>query len=114
MYIIEHSNKKEMEKITIEVPEGKEAKWVNNVLMLVDKEVEKQTPKTEFKVGEILQFGLLKLQCVEVSESLSCDGCLLKGSIGFCLDFFTKALGTCDQGRRTDGKSVIFVKIEES
>lgn len=28
-----------MEKVTLEIPEGKEAKWVNNVLTLVDKEV---------------------------------------------------------------------------
>lgn len=31
--------KNDMEKVTLEIPEGKEAKWVNNVLTLVDKEV---------------------------------------------------------------------------
>lgn len=31
--------KNDMEKVTVEIPEGKEAKWVNNVLTLVNKEV---------------------------------------------------------------------------
>lgn len=31
--------KNDMKEVTLEIPEGKEAKWVNNVLTLVDKEV---------------------------------------------------------------------------
>lgn len=30
-----------MKEVTLEIPEGKEAKWVNNVLTLVDKEMKK-------------------------------------------------------------------------
>lgn len=41
-----------MNKVTIEIPNGKEAKWVNNVLTLVDKEVKHEDIRDKIKTFE--------------------------------------------------------------
>lgn len=67
--------------------------------------------KTEFKIGEIFQFGLIKLKCVEYKGIHPCEECFFHCK---CLRALTKILvGCCDKYRREDKTDVIFVKVEE-
>ncbi|WP_065218430.1 MULTISPECIES: hypothetical protein [Butyricimonas] len=61
----------------------------------------------EYKVGEVFQFGRIKLRCVEVSGG-NCNGCYLRDLIdcGSCV-------GECFWAKRSDHKNVVFVEVTE-
>lgn len=61
----------------------------------------------EFKIGEIFQFGFIKLKCVE-SMDIGCRGCILQEII-HC----SKFVGGCNQFIRSDEKNVIFIEVKE-
>lgn len=66
--------------------------------------------KTEYKVGEVFQCGLVKLKCVK-AEGTICEGCFL---YDIC-DFYSQCnalIGCCDTSRE-DKADVIFVKVED-
>lgn len=71
--------------------------------------------KKEFKIGEVFQFGLVKLKCVK-SENNSCENCFL---LRVCtamkcdLRFHISAVGYCGASKRSDGQSVVFIKSED-
>lgn len=61
----------------------------------------------EIKIGEVFQFGIIKLKCVEAMDA-SCRGCVLQETI-HCRKF----VGDCDRYNRSDDKHVIFIEIKE-
>ena len=61
--------------------------------------------KTEFKIGEELQFGLIKLKCVESDNE--CDGCFLDVFIDLNI---CHLIGKCSRSSRSDGNSVKFIE----
>lgn len=65
-----------------------------------------------FKVGEVFQCGLVKLKCVEATDTgvLSCTGCFLKELCNECIEYL---IGECKKAHREDKADVIFVKVEE-
>lgn len=66
--------------------------------------------KKEFKVGEVFQFGLIKLKVVPSNGY--CKKCFLDGICeyyGQCI----KLVGECCMDHREDKTDVIFVKVEE-
>lgn len=70
--------------------------------------------KTEFKIGEEFQCGLVRLKCIEAKISNSCIGCFF-GDVYECDD---EVSGNCGFNEirskiRSDKKNVIFVKVEE-
>lgn len=64
--------------------------------------------KKEFKIGEVVQFGLLKLKCVEAKQKGYCTGCYFED-----IPCRAELLGNCSPKMREDKQSVIFVKEEE-
>lgn len=67
--------------------------------------------KKEFKIGEVFQFGLVKLKCIEENKN-PCEGCYL--NLLDCCGFQThEYIGFCTKLEREDKTSVIFVKVEE-
>lgn len=68
--------------------------------------------KTEFKIGEVFQCGLVKLRCVKATNL--CDGCVfyfynedpLKKDCSYI------ALGNCVSCYRKDKTNVIFKKAK--
>lgn len=69
-------------------------------------------PKTEFKIGETFQCGLIKLRCEESQIIGSCcEGCFFH----FCCFKETTGniAGPCARTHRKDKTDVIFVKVEE-
>lgn len=69
--------------------------------------------KKEFKVGEVFQFGLVKLKVEVCDENIfyPCGKCFFAGSC--CIDRIEKAIGSCEWGKREDQTDVIFAKVEE-
>lgn len=61
----------------------------------------------EFKIGEVFQFGFIKLKCVE-STTKDCHGCVLS-----CTSPCRKFVGECAFYKRQDKKDVIFVEVKE-
>lgn len=66
--------------------------------------------KTEFKVGETFQCGLVKLKVEE--EINGCVGCVFIG-VGEACKIAGLLAGNCIAGKREDGTDVIFVKVED-
>ena len=66
--------------------------------------------KKEFKVGEVFQFGFVKLQCVKANNK--CEGCYLD-STDICSFAISSCVGNCKSEKREDKTNVIFVKMEE-
>lgn len=65
--------------------------------------------KTEYKVGDVFQCGLVKLK-VEEANMGSCEGCYLD-YLG-CYGQLRDIVGLCDNSRK-DESNVIFVKVED-
>lgn len=67
----------------------------------------------EYKVGEVFQFGKIKLKCVENMEDDPCSGCVfLDSHISIC-ESLPKFIGECCYLSRNDRKSVIFIEAKE-
>lgn len=68
--------------------------------------------KKEFSIGEEVQFGLVRLL---VYENKGCVGCYFDGRHSLCgrKGLVGECLGECYGLKRTDGKSVIFLKVKE-
>lgn len=66
--------------------------------------------KKEFKVGEVFQFGLVKLRVVEEDEN-SCLRCFFNGT--YLCGNTSKLIGSCYDDEREDETNVVFVKVEE-
>lgn len=67
--------------------------------------------RSEFKVGEVFQCGLIKVKVVESTLSGCCDGCLFHFN---CIRTTTRDIaGPCSRTEREDRTDVIFVKMEE-
>lgn len=68
-------------------------------------------PKTEFKIGETFQCGLVKLKC-EIKRDSCCGGCFFNSPMYECEnnEYF---IGSCLSKRRNDNTDVIFVKVED-
>lgn len=67
--------------------------------------------KKKFKIGEIFQCGLVKLKCViHEEDTFPCNGCYFDECDISCADV---NVGSCCSLKRTDGKNVIFVKVDE-
>lgn len=64
--------------------------------------------KKEFKIGEVVTLGLLKLKCVPAKEAGYCDGCFFQNR--HC---YSDIMGDCNPDLRENKDSVIFVKVEE-
>lgn len=62
----------------------------------------------EYKIGEVFQFGKIKLKCVEVSH-FDCVGCIL-AQTSPCNEF----VGGCAPYETQDKKNVIFVEVEKT
>ena len=62
----------------------------------------------EFKIGEIAQFGFLKLKCVKAKNRGYCTGCYFES-----VPCKTEMVGNCHHVVREDKQSIIFVKVEE-
>ena len=60
----------------------------------------------EYKVGEVFQFGKIKLKCVEAPSD--CTGCFLL-SFAYCIS----CIGECNWNKRSDHKNVIFIELKE-
>lgn len=70
--------------------------------------------KTEYKVGEIFQFGLKTLKCV---EGTSCKECMFYLDVwdSFCLhNDHIEYVGPCVKKYRKDRTDVIFIEVEET
>lgn len=67
--------------------------------------------KTEFKIGEVFQCGLVKLRCVKATNL--CDGCVFYNGDPLTKDCSYIALGNCGSCYRKDKTNVIFKKVEE-
>ena len=66
--------------------------------------------KTEFKVGETFQLGLVKVRVVK-DDVYSCSKCIFNGT-KLCGNIYPLT-GSCFSDRREDGQDVIFVKVED-
>lgn len=60
----------------------------------------------EYKVGEVFQFGRIKLKCVEATNN--CTKCFLSDFLS-CME----CIGECSWNKRTDRKNVIFIEVKE-
>lgn len=63
--------------------------------------------KKEFKIGEVFQFGLVKLKVVPEDK---CEECAIYGI--YCRDL-RDFIGSCDANKRSDNKDIHFVEVEE-
>lgn len=69
--------------------------------------------KIEFKIGEILQCGSIKLKVEKVKgDNHLCNGCFFYNSMYECENdkYF---IGSCSSKEREDKNNVIFVKVED-
>lgn len=66
--------------------------------------------ENEFKIGEVFQFGFIKLQCVRANYK--CEGCYLD-STDICSCFISTCIGNCKSHKRKDKINVIFVRVEK-
>lgn len=69
--------------------------------------------KTEFKIGEEVSFGLIKLKVEK--EKDTCEGCFLFKvcSYGLFDSFLISYVGYCREFERDDNTSVVFRKVED-
>lgn len=66
----------------------------------------------EYKIGEVFQFGKIKLKCVE-SNTGDCDDCAINYyGITECTSL-RPMIGECLCSNRSDRKSVIFIEANE-
>lgn len=69
--------------------------------------------RKEFKIGEIFQFGRIKLRVEETNHNDGCVKCFFNAlDCSECI-LFNDVVGNCLPNRE-DGKNVIFVKVEEN
>lgn len=69
-------------------------------------------PKTEFKIGETFQCGLVKLRVEHgIDNNVACEGCYFDTEEPCLAD--VRFIGPCDYISRKDKQNVIFVKVEE-
>lgn len=77
--------------------------------------------KSEYKIGDTVCFGLIKMKVVDSGETL-CRGCALED---LCFEWVDDAFlehtgkcasftGECFGQYRTDGKNIIFKRINET
>ena len=67
----------------------------------------------ERKVGEVFDFKEIKLQVKDIGNKACCDGCYFDESEHKCFDaHISGRIGVCSRLFRSDGKHVIFVKVE--
>lgn len=66
--------------------------------------------KTEYKVGEVFQCGIVKLKCVK--SDVTCNGCFFY-KIMSSGDDCKLLVGECNDIYREDETDVIFVKLED-
>ena len=66
--------------------------------------------KTEFKVGETFQLGLVKVRVVK-EDLNSCSKCIFNRTI-LCGNIYSLT-GSCFSNKREDRQAVIFVKVED-
>lgn len=64
--------------------------------------------KTEFSIGEVFRYGLIKLICVPAKKKGYCEGCFFENR--HCNSDIN---GFCDPNNREDKEHVIFLKLEE-
>lgn len=68
----------------------------------------------DYEVGEEFQFGKIRIRVEESTDKLDvCNGCIFKQYSVHACDIVESFTGSCMSGYREDGKSVVFVKIEE-
>lgn len=66
--------------------------------------------KKEFKVGEEVQFGFIRLR-VEENRGMMCHRCLFNNFECRVDDLIERSVGSCLASRRSDGKCVVFVEM---
>lgn len=71
--------------------------------------------KTEFKVWEKIQFGLVELECIEGKHTAGMficnDDCFFRHyGLNYC---HQHCVGYCDKRQRSDKKDVIFKLVNE-
>ena len=64
--------------------------------------------KTEFKINDIFQFGIIQLKCIK-SDDGYCHGCKFE-NFQSCEDIISFT-GPCSDVKRKDGIDVIFIQI---
>lgn len=67
-------------------------------------------PKTEFKVGEVFQLGLINIK-VEEAVQVRCEECFVSTMKGTCGDY-RDLVGSCLERNRQDKRNVVFVKLK--
>lgn len=60
----------------------------------------------DYKIGEVFQFGRIKLRCV---EGKGCHGCFMRASCPEMWEEMSRYIGHCSSFHRADKKGVIFV-----
>lgn len=66
--------------------------------------------KTEFKVGETFQCGLIKLKCVKMKD---CEKCYFEDYCILGLKQSKSIHGECLAEKRFDKKDVVFIKVKD-
>ena len=66
--------------------------------------------KTEYKIGNKFQFGLIKLQCVKAKNK--CEGCYLDYT-DICSFAISSCIGNCKSEKRKDKQNVIFTEVKD-
>lgn len=87
-----------------------EVKEEPNVMVLSPEEKEESHESFDRKIGEVFEFGSVKLKVQE--STLSCVGCFFLENMMSCLGKTGKKIGNCFDEERKDNKRVIFVKEE--
>lgn len=67
--------------------------------------------KTEFKVGEEFDFGLMKLKVEKRTPWDGCCKCVFHNT-KLC-KYIDKYIGSCFDFKRSDKTDIVFVKMEE-
>ena len=67
----------------------------------------------ERAIGEVFDFNDVKLQVKDIGDKACCDGCYFDEPKYKCFDaHISGRIGVCSRLFRSDGKHVIFVKVE--
>lgn len=67
--------------------------------------------KKEYKIGEVFQFGRIKLKCEKYKNKKSpCFGCTFEHCNCLYAQYFT---GPCQDSIREDKTDVIFVEVKD-
>ena len=67
--------------------------------------------KNQFQIGEVFQFGLIKLKCISSEKENYCNGCFFEPDN--CIETHLESTGPCAKQQRHDKTDVIFVKSED-